>query len=230
MTDLDALRMEYTVAAGTEDYETHARFVKALLAKVDPETVAFHFDLLRERGNRDLNLRLRAAFIKRGEPGARFLVARIDDEADPVMRGELLHLLGRLRHPAALPLARQALDNDDPDLRHRGCYVLGWIGEATDVRLLGERLRTDPSPMVRGTAATAHSQLHDHLPDAGTMLLENLVGALVLESEEGVAGWIVVTVQIISGKRFGLKEDLREGALRGDIPAARGKCLKAFGK
>lgn len=228
--DLKTLQSRYIETKGSDDFEKHAEFINLLLSSNEPEVIAFHYNLLRDRENRDLYLRLRAAFVKRGEAGERFLIARIQEEEDPALCADILTILGVMKSGAALPLARKALIREDPDLRHRGCYVLGWMGEMEDIDLLGDRLLHDPSPLVRKTAATAHSQFYERLPKAKNRLLKNLKQALETEQDQEVIGWIVATVQYILGKRFGLKEDIAENRLIGDIEKAKEKCLRVLNK
>jgi HEAT repeat protein len=173
---------------------------------------------------------LRAAFIKRGPQIGSFLLEKAEHEQDETMRADLVHLLGRIEHPAAVPMAREALKSPDPNTRHVGCYVLGWLGEREDLDLLNERLLKDEDAFVRRTAATAHYQFYEHAKRLKNAVLKSLHEGLVAETDDAVAGWIVLAVQYVLGKRFGIKWDSEEDALEGDIPAAREKCLRALDK
>jgi HEAT repeat protein len=225
-----ALEQQYLAASKTDDFDVHNALVKALLASNDRDVLEFHYEHLRDRSNRDLYLRLRAAFAKRGPVAGDFLLAKAEHETDPAMRADLLHLLGRIDHPAAVPMARDALKSPDADLRHRGCYVLGWLGEREDLDRLNDRLLHDEDAFVRRTAATSHSQFYEHAKRSKTAVLESLYQGLVAEKDEAVAGWIVLAVQYVLEKRFGIKWDSEEDELQGDIPAAREKCIRALAK
>ncbi len=227
---MDQLELDskYAESLATDDFAVHHSFIKLLLSANDESSIAYHYEKLRAHENRDLYLRLRAAFVKRGEAGARYLVERIADETDPAMRADLLHLLGRLRDPAGLLLARKSLSSADSDVRHRACYVLGWMGEPNDVSLLAVPLLRDADPYVRRTAATAHSQFHERLPETKDQLIDNLKKALATETDDSVIGWIIVTIQYILKKRFGLREDIEEAELVGDLESAKRKCRLAL--
>lgn len=223
--NLESLKEKYRSASESDSYEVHEDFIKMLLSSSELEVLNYHYDLLRERQNRELYLRLRAAFVKRGQAAANLLVEKLKNEREPAMRADILHLLGRMRHEAALPLAREAIQSPDGDFRDRGVYVLGWMGEIEDIDLLKGRLLNDPDPKVRADAATAHDQIKDNLPGAKNKLLANLKEGLEKEKDKKVCGWIIVTIQDIIKKSFGLKEDIEEGEVRGNVSAAKQKCL-----
>lgn len=226
--NLNALEEQYRAASETDDFAVHHALVEALLASNDREVLELHYRCLRDRENRDLYLQLRAAFVKRGAAAGKFLVEKAAHETDAAIRADLLHLLGRIDHPAAVPMARDAVRAADAHLRHVGCYVLGWLGEREDLALLRDRLLHDEDAFVRRTAATAHSQFYEHSKRSKTAILESLHRGLVAERDEAVAGWIVLAVQYVLGKRFGVRWDAEEDELRGDIPSARDKCLRAL--
>lgn len=225
------LRSLYDAALATDDFDAHMDLVDLLLANEDQETVALHYELLRDRSNRDLYLALRSAFAKRDKRASEFLAGRVPLETDREMRLDLLHLLGRMRHPDAPALARALVDDPDAEARKRALYVLGWMSEANDIdTLIRTRLLEDNEAEVRRTAATSISQITDRIARAKPRAIRLLYEALQLELDREVTKWIVVTAQHVTGKRFGLKEDVEEGEVSGDLDAAREKCLAALGK
>jgi HEAT repeat protein len=228
--NLSALEQQYLAASKTDDFDAHNALVKTLLASSDPEVVEFHYRCLRDRSNRQLYLMLRAAFVERGPAIGSFLLEKAERETDEMLRADLVHLLGRIDHPAAVPMAREALQSSDPNTRHVGCYVLGWHGERSDLALLNERMLKDEDAFVRRTAATAHHQFYEHDKNAKSAVLESLYAGLAAEKDDAVAGWIVLAVQYVLRKRFGIKWNSEEDELEGDIPAAREKCLRALAK
>lgn len=228
--NIDAMRSQYAEIRQVTAFAPHKKFINELMLSEDEKAVSFHYELLRNRENHDLYLRLRAAFMDRGDAAEAFLLERVKDERDSEMRADLLTILGSIRSSAALPLAREAIVSEAANLRYGGCYVLGWMGKARDLDLLRDRLLSDPDPDVRATAATAYDQIHDHLPKSRDRILRDLKDALVAEEDETVAGWIIVTIQYILKKRFGMKENIEEAELTGDVVAAKEKCLRALSR
>ena len=218
---------KYGEAAKTDDFDIHAAFVSDLLLLSDQETIRYHYDLLRDRSNVDLYLRLRLAMIKRGVNVVAFLERMTETEVNQEMRADLLHMLGRLRSPLGLILARAALTSNNPDTRHRGCYVIGWMGDLTDVSWLRSVLLSDGDDYVRRTAATSHSQMSERLPDLKDVLSNSLLEAVRSEQSLEVSKWVVVTLQYIQGKSFGLRENIKEGTVTGNVVTALEK-VKAF--
>jgi hypothetical protein len=226
--DLEVLEREYTIAKETNNFSKHQQFIKQLLSSNEPPIVDYHYRLLTKRDNRDLCLRLRAAFKKRGVVAEGFLIDRFKVEQDPKLQGDILHLLGGLRSKEARPIALEFLAHQDQEHRNIGCYVLGWVGTKDDIALLGERLLHDPDAPVRETAATAHDQIMIRLPDTKTKLLSNLKTALEKEKNEEVMAWIIITIQYILKKKFGLKENIEEAEWSGDVSQAKIKALKVL--
>ena len=230
MMDLATLQAEYAIAKASDRFPLHKRFTKELVSSNDPDVIRYHYGLLSDRENVRLYQLIRAAFIERGKPGEEFLVKRAHEEKDPGLRADILHLLGRMRNPLGLELARDAISSNDPEMRHRGCYVLGWMGTETDIDLLQARLSEDLDPYVRGTAATALRQVWFRLPATKPRLLKALRQALELEENDEVVTLIVVSAQTITEKRFGLRENIEERTITGDVNAAKKKCLLALAR
>jgi HEAT repeat protein len=227
---IEILAAQYEAAKRTDDFETHHAFTKALKASNDLDIVDFHYGLLRDRANRDLYLRVRAAFDERGPVVGDFLAVKATVEKDPAMCADILHLLGLVEHAAAVPMARESLKSPDTELRRRACYVIGWLGQAEDIPRLREVLLHDTEPSIRATAATSHYQFYEHAKRSKMTLLRNLHEALPMEKDREVSASIVLAAQYILERRFGIKWDREEDELRGDVEAAREKCMKALAR
>jgi len=226
----DELESEYRRVADTEDFAEHQAFIRDLLASNDPAVIDYHFGLLRDRRNQKLYQRLRAGFEKRGDAGAEYLVKRSSEEKDSRLLGDILHMLGKMRRPEAVPMARHLAKSPDPDLRDKAAYVLGWTGNQSDAEILGNLLLRDPDAKVRRDAATAHDQMRMRLPAATDRLLDNLRRALKQETDEDVLAWIIVTLQYFLHKSFGLKEHIEERKLTGNVMQARENAMAALMK
>jgi HEAT repeat protein len=217
------LENQYRSVAASTSFAEQQKFIKQLLASNDPETIDYHFSLLKDRGNRNLYQQIRAAFKKRGPSAAEYLIKRAATEKDPQLLGDILHILGTMDRPEALPLARKMTRSSEPDVRDKAGYVLGWLGSEADAEIMAELLLHDPAPMVRADLATAHSQMYERHPKAKDRLLDNLRKALDQETDEEVLAWIIITIQNILHKNFGLRENIEEGIHTGDVKRAKEK-------
>lgn len=212
-----------------DDEEQHALAVR-LIESDAPEIIAYHYELLRKRDNKSLFHWLRNTFAKRGRPGEEFLIRALDEERDPEMLATVVHILGRMRSGAARESAICLLTSEQIELRDTAIYVLGWVGSASDVSLLEERLLSDSAPNVRGDAATVYSQLVYRLPASREPAVKGLHRALRQETDKDVLASILVSLQYILHKRWGMREDIEEGTITGDVAKARAKALKFLGE
>lgn len=226
--DISALDRDFKIAFETTDYTQHQEFTKELLASNETEIISYHFNLLKKRENWKLYQQVRQAFLKRGVEGENFLIMRMKSEDDPELQGDALFLLGLLRSKEALALARSFVSHQDPDHRYKACVVLGWIGTENDIDILRDLLLNDPKALIRGYAATAQRQLWRRLPETKSKILANLKKALGSEVDEDAISLIIVSIQTILNKGLGLKEDIHEGKITGNVQNARNKALKAL--
>ncbi|HEX5752136.1 MAG TPA: HEAT repeat domain-containing protein [Archangium sp.] len=210
-----------------EDEEQHS-LVQQLLSSNDTEILRYHYDLLRQQENWSLFCWLRNGFAKRGPQGEDFLLQAFEKEEDPEMRGTIVHILGRMRSKGARPLALRLIASDSASLHHTAAYVLGWVGTAEDVRLLEDLLLRDSESEVRADAATAHFQLVNRIPEAKERALQSLKRGLMQEKEEEVLASIIISLQDILKKRFGMREDIDERKITGDVAKAKVKALAAL--
>jgi HEAT repeat protein len=224
----DDWRAEFERVKPSDEPDVLLHFARKLRNSTSAQDVATHYELLRDRENSQLYRYLRGAFAERGKPGQEFLREQLPREQDAAMKADGLTMLGAMKSPLALPMAREALTSNVADLRYRGAYVLGWLGNKQDIARLHRLLREDPDVKVRSTAAAAHFQVFHRLPQHRQALLASLHDALRNESDPTVAGWIIVEVQDILKKRFGLKENVDDGVVEGDVEQARERCMRAL--
>mgnify|MGYP001176713356 CR=1 FL=1 len=84
--NVDALEQQYLEASKTDDFNVHTALVEVLLTSDDVNVLELHYQCLRDRSNRDLYLRLRAAFAKRRSAAADFLLDKVAHETDTAAR------------------------------------------------------------------------------------------------------------------------------------------------
>lgn len=206
-------------------------FIAALLEHHDREHLDFHFGLLRNREHFYFYCSIRAAFKKHGARGEAYLVERFQSETDAHLRGDALQILGGLRSKSARELAREAALADEETLRYRGVIVLGWVGTMRDMRtVLRDRLLNDPSAFVRGNAATAFRQVWYRIARAKDPAIKILGEALEVEEDREAVCSIVVSLQDIMKRRFGIREPRDEPGFVGDADAAKGRALRSVAR
>jgi hypothetical protein len=227
---IDALKSAYRAAEKSQSFSQHLDFVNLLLSRDDVEAVKYHFDLLARRENYKLYQRVRAAFKKRETAGEKFLVARSKSERNPALLSDILFLLGLMRSTHAAKIAQQFLDHKDNDCRFNACVVLGWVGSPKGIALLKKRLLEDSQPLIRGAAAAAMRQIYERLPETKDKLLLALKKGFTDERNKEALSLMIVSVQSIAGKKFGLREIVNKGTITGNIIQARDKALEYLSK
>ena len=228
--DIKTLENEFEKTAKTEDFSAHNIFIKILLTTSTPEILLFHFSLLvkTESANKKLYQRLRAAFCKRGESAKAFLIARTEQESDPKMTGDAIQILGHIRAREVLPISRNYLFDENNYLRYNSIIVLGWMGEANDVDLLGTRMKQEIDPGLRGYLATALRQIFLRLPETKDACLRYLKNAIEIEQNESTLEFMIIGAQTVSKEYFGLRESINQGVVTGDIQKAKTRALSYF--
>ena len=221
--DTTILDRAYAVAQQTTSFAIHNEFLKKLLSMPEPEAVEYHYNLLHRRENRELYLRVRAAFEKRGRAAEVFMLSKLSREPDTDLQADILLMLGLMRSLEARRIALDFIPNESPKLRHFACLVLGWVGTEQDLAKLGKILLEDVEPRVRGTASTALRQMWYRIPVIKNQLPLYLMSALEKETDEQAQQEIIIVVQELLNKKLGLKENTNEGTITGETGKAAEK-------
>ncbi|MCB1140229.1 MAG: HEAT repeat domain-containing protein [Leptospiraceae bacterium] len=142
--------------------------------------------------------------------GEEFLLEKIADEQDEIVQGDLLHILGTYKYrrhrclKRTAEFARQFIASQSVYLRKKGIIVLGWIGEKSDVEIIAEAMFNDENEENRGWAATGLMQLFFHKPAIKNQCLRNLQAALATEKSYFTLSCILISIQEIAGKQWGI--------------------------
>lgn len=209
-----------------ERVKRNLSFIKKLLSDNDPRIIDFHYNLLSKREYKELYYVVRAAFLERPE-AENYLLKKLKIESDPITLADILHLLGIIESFHAAPLARKFVNDDHDYQREVALYVLGWVGNESDITILNHHLLNEEFPHLRITAASAHRQLYYRLPDLKNQLLLSLRKGFEREKDDEVTAWIVIMIESITLKRLGLREDKEDPHLiHGDIQKAKVKTSK----
>jgi hypothetical protein len=135
------------------------------------------------------------------------------------------------RVPELLSIYEQRLLQRWRDGDRKAGIVLGWVGTAGDMKtVLRDRLLHDPSAFVRGNAATAFRQVWYRIPGAKESAIEILGEALSGEEDEDAIAGIVVSLQTIMKRRFGLREPDDGPSYVGDVARAKVRAMRAVAR
>ncbi|NVN91000.1 MAG: HEAT repeat domain-containing protein [Desulfuromonadales bacterium] len=230
---INELQKEFTEISGKHDMALHMAFCKKLVTSNDVEFLDYHYGLLRDRSVDDiLYQNLRRAFSKRGPAGEDYLHKKLVTETDASLQGDVLQVLGGMKNHGGKRLdetaewARKLLQSDVDTLRCRALWVLGWLGTSDDIdNVVSDRLFHDPNNENRGWAATAMMQIFFSDNTTAEKSLGCLKQAIRAEKDYFALEMILIAIQELTGKRFGLKSGSNERAPREKVDTALKKAL-----
>lgn len=234
---IETLRRRFKTIRTDTDVSDMFDFGADLLELQSAEALAFHYELLSDTGmDSELYDWLCRKFSERGNEAEDHLLANFEREQDPAMQATVLQMLGtfkyrkgqRLKETAAL--ARAALASPHEDLRCKGLWVIGWLGGTTDIAKVAPLLANDSAVANRGWAASALMQIVLNRRSAAPKALECLRAALEIESDPVALRGILVAVQEIAGKKFGLSSSSHDPPSEEKLQAALAKARRMFAR
>lgn len=230
MNNLEELKKQYKIITEMDSIaqiEPTFEFIENLLNKNDLNTINYHYDLLRYKKHFKLYQRIRASFNKRPqeiiEP---FLLEKLRTEEDISLKADVLQLLGGINSTKVLPYAIENIQSEIRDIRYRCIIVIGWVGSKNDLPVLNERLQNEPDDELRGYAATAMRQMWFKKKITSDDALPYLFKAVVKEESEETLGMIIIVIQDLLKKKFGMQELINDATIKGDAFKAKEKVLK----
>ena len=234
---IETLRRRFETIRTDTDVTDMFDFGADLLKLQSAEALAFHYELLRDTGmDSELYDWLCRKFSERGDEAENHLLASYEREQDPGMQATVLQMLGtfkyrkgqRLKETAAL--ARAALASPHDDLRCKGLWVIGWLGGTADIAKVAPLLANDFAVANRAWAASALMQIVLNRRSAAPKALECLRAALELESDPVALRSILVAVQEIAGKKFGMSSSSHAPPSEEKLQAALAKARRMFAR
>lgn len=139
-------------------------------------------------------------------------------------KSSILKILGHLKTSIAKQIAEKEINSFSFDLRYSSIIVLGWIGIPEDVLLLNNQMILDSSPTLRGYSATAMRQIWFNYPETGRDISDYIYNAVKKEENAEALIYMLVSVQEILCKKFGIKER-RYGDTSGNVEKAKKSLL-----
>lgn len=100
------------------------------------------------------------------------------------------------------------------------------MGDKNDLLLLNERLQNDTNAELRGNAATAMREIWFAERALAEDILPYLYQALLNETAEETLLSIIIVIQDLLQRKFGLQERSNEGIITGDPIKAKAKIIK----
>ena len=211
-------------------FEVTHKISNLLISSNDKEMLEFHYSLLKIKDDAVLYYEIRTAFEERPkeiiEP---FLLDKLKTEQDMSLKGDIIQLLGGIGSFEILPYVKSNIKSEIRDIRYRCIIVLGWLGNKNDLPILNERLVNEPNDELRGYAATAMRSLWSDNKLSKEDILPYLYSALVNENSEETLSSIIITIQDLLKRKFGLQERIDEGIITGDVFKAKEKVIQKLG-
>ncbi|QOW59965.1 HEAT repeat domain-containing protein [Treponema pedis] len=230
ISKIEQLKKEYEIIRGLDaiaQITATFSFKKKLLESNDINILDFHLNLLKTKENTDLYYRMRACFSDRPkEKIETFLLDRLDKEQNNVLKADIIQILGHIKSAKILPYVREHIKSKDGNIRERCIIVLGWMGNKDDLPILNERLQNDTDDELRGEAATAMRQIWFAKRATAEDILPYLCHAVVKETAEETLSSIIIVIQDLLQRKFGLQERINEGIITGDPVKAKEKIIK----
>jgi len=223
---LNELKQEYRTIEGNGSYAEFFKFSRKLNSSNEEGFLNYHLQIIGETENQKLMQVLANSFVKRGIDAEKYLLYKINQEQDNRIKGIILQMLGKMGCAESIPYALNFVKGTDANLQYRGIIVLGWVGTSNEIRSLEELLFSHDSPEIRGYAATAMRQIWFRLPKVQRQVSTSLQKALLHETNEETLSSVIIVLQDIFKRKFGLNEDIDEGKITGDVSQAKDKASK----
>jgi hypothetical protein len=227
---LEDLIIKYNeIASSNKEEQTtlYSIFENKLLASNEEDILQFHYHIIGKEKISDLYYDLRASFMDRPlESAENFLLKKFSGETNIRMKADIIQILGTLKSDKILPVAEANITSKDRDIRYRCIIVIGWVGNKNDLEILNERLKNEPDDELRGYAATAMRQLWYKNKVDQTDVLPYLYTAIINEKSEKTLSFIIIVIQNLLKRKFGIQERLYDGTVSGNAFKAKEKIIK----
>lgn len=214
------IKERYALANRSQNISEQLNFVRVLTDCASDECIQFNFEILTNRTDERFYQMIKSAFRRRGPIGTTFLLNRVKYEQNPELRADAIQILGNLRFTDALQYIHETLNSEIYAVRYASIISMGWMGNLEDVKLLGNRYKFEDNEKLRGFIATAMRQIYFNYPRVADDILETLRIVCANEQSETAQSLIIISIQSITKRAFGLRESIRDGVIKGNIRTA----------
>lgn len=230
--EIKLLREKFEELLKMEDTDDGIFDFKDLLLESDDKNVLeFHYSLLSTIDDEYLYRDILYFFSDRKNKieVADFLYNKYNQEKNKTIKSDILKVLGHLRVSKARDLALIELKSKNYDLRYSSIIVLGWTGTEKDLATLNEEMLNDTKGQLRGYAATAMRQIWYNYPGTKDEIANYIYQATSNEKDENALICMIITIQDLYHKKFGIKES-QYGDVSGNVLEAKTKMMTFLNK
>ena len=229
---IELLELKFKELIKMEDTDDGIFDFKELLLESDERNVLeFHFSLLSKIEDNYLYRDILYFFADRKNKNivAEFLYSKYSHEKKDAVKSDILRVLGNMKVPFARELSLQELKSLHYEIRYSSIIVLGWTGVEKDLVSLNERMLNDPEEQLRCYAATAMRQIWYNNSNTRDKIANYIFNAASKETNEKALTGMIITIQTLYRKKFGIKESTY-GDISGNVLMAKEKMMTFLNK
>lgn len=223
--DYEGISSAYKKALETDSFKVHYDFLNVLLQDSSAEGMERHYAYFNETDNDDLKRILGKGFLKRGDGGLSFLLEKLGNEADSLVKSNIIHLIGLTYDKKHLPAIVPFLKDDDREVRCKAVIVCGWLGDAEAVDVLKAHYPSEEVGLLRGFTVSAMRQIYFRHSETKDEIVDFIRTCLPEETDEEALAIMIVVLQELTKVKYGLKENPCSGEVTGDVAKAKSKIL-----
>ena len=220
---------DYEKASETDSFKVHNDFLNILLQDHSASGMELHYAYFNESDNSDLKRILGKGFLKRGKDGVSFLLGKLSNEPDNLIKSNIIHLIGLSYDKKYLSNIISFLKDEDREVRYKAIIVCGWLGDTDTIDILKEHYPFEKVSLLRGFTVSAMRQIFFRHKETKDKIVEFICTKLPEETDNEALAIMIVVLQDLTKIKYGLKEDPYSGEVSGNIVKAKCKILKRIG-
>lgn len=220
---------DYEKASETDSFKVHNDFLNILLQDHSASGMERHYAYFNESDNSDLKRILGKGFLKRGKNGVSFLLRKLSNEPDNLIKSNIIHLIGLSYDKKYLSNIISFLKDEDREVRYKAIIVCGWLGDTDTIDILKEHYPFEKVSLLRGFTVSAMRQIFFRHKETKDKIVEFICTKLPEETDNEALAIMIVVLQDLTRTKYGLKEDPYFGEVSGDVTKAKCKILKRIG-
>ena len=217
---------DFEKASKTDSFKVHNDFLNILLQDHSESGMELHYTYFNESDNSDLKRILGKGFLKRGKNGVSFLLRKLSNEPDNLIKSNIIHLIGLSHDKKYLSNIIPFLKDEDREVRYKAIIVCGWLGDTDTIDILKEHYPFEKVSLLRGFTVSAMRQIFFRHKETKDKIVEFIYTKLPEETDYKALAIMIVVLQDLTRTKYGLKEDSYSGEVSGDITKAKCKILK----